>query len=426
MMRLLYSLFYTFLVSICHATTPLTDPAYSTIAPTESVVYTPPPLPTLTTSPYVLQSRPTSEFYPTDFSLINLFDNRSDVSYDNLVLMYALWTDYTRLAPSFFSRWRTELNLIYSEMGISGDVVSKNLAFISRIQHGSTGNVIGTVVRSAPDYICAYPSPTTTEQYTLDQPETSIDTAPKLTNSFGVSTVTAEFFFTRSEIVSERSALYDQFPTSASLRVQFSSWVSRDYSFYSRYLSEFNSIALAGGEVSPDIMSEVRSYVSNIVDAYVELYSSDDFLTESSSGSFSNYSAGSAGPSPSPSDARSSSGFASSSSRSKHSAATSISSKSSSVSASGPSSDASSDASSKSSGNSILSESSDRSTVVGGSSSSSLGENSDGSVTLGGSSGGSSGESSSDVSSSSTAVADSTRPYLVLGAVLGGLPFLMF
>ena len=425
MMRLLYSLLYTFLVSICHATTELTDPVYSTIVPTESVVYTPPPLPTLTTSSYVLQSRPTSEFYPTDFSLLNLFDSRSDVSYDNLVLMFALWTDYTRLAPSFFSRWRTELNLIYSEMGISGDVVSKNLAFISRIQHGSTGYVIGTVVRSAPDYICAYPSPTTTEQYTLDQPETSIDTAPKLTNSFGVSTVTSEFFFTRSEIVSERSVLYDQFPTTASLRVQFSSWVSRDFSFYSRYLSEFNSIALAGGEVSPDIMSEVRSYVSNIVDAYVDLYSSGDFLTESSSGSFSNYSVGSAGPSPSPSDAKSSSGFASSTSRSKHSAATSISSKSSSASGSGPSSDASSDASSAS-GNSILSASSDRSTVVGSSSSSSLGENSDGSVTLGGSSGGSSGESSSDVSSSSTAVADSTRPYLVLGAVVGGLPFLMF
>ncbi|SGZ54058.1 CIC11C00000001044 [Sungouiella intermedia] len=439
-MHCLKVLIYTFLVIVCQATTPLTDPVYSTIAPTESVVYTPPPLPTLTTSSYVLQSRPTSEFYPTDFSLLNLFDSRSDVSYDNLVLMFALWTDYTRLAPSFFSRWRTELNLIYLEMGISGDVVSENLAFISRIQHGSTGYVIGTVVRSAPDYICAYPSPTTTEQYTLDQPETSIDTAPKLTNSFGISTVTSdtttpyvpdgyELFIARSDISSQYSVFY-QVPRYTSLRMPWSDYASLYLSFYSRYLSEFNFFELSLGFVSPDVMAEQRSQLSLYAEDYMDGYSSDDYgyietyITESN-----DYSIGYSGVSPSPSDAESSGAFASSTSGSNQSGVSSSSSTSSFSSL-----DSSVDSSLESASSSSLSGIS-----FGPASGSSTGPSPEsssggGSGALSGSSGmstavgvssGSSASSTTTSSTSSSAIADTAKPYLILGAVIGSLPFLI-
>ncbi|SGZ54228.1 CIC11C00000004873 [Sungouiella intermedia] len=449
-------LIYTFLVIVCQATTPLTGPAYSTIAPTESVVYTPPPLPTLTTSPYVLQSRPTSEFYPTDFSLLNLFESRSDVSHDNLVLMYALWTDYTRLAPSFYSKWSTELNLIYLAMGyVSYDVYSTYMAYISRVQHGSTSDayIIGTVIRSGDDYDTTIATTSTTDS--MDEVNTSMDTEPRLTNSFGVSTVTSDtsmdteprltnsfgistvtsdtttpyvpdgyqLFIARSDISSQYSVFY-QVPRYTSLRMPWSDYASLYLSFYSRYLSEFNFFELSLGFVSPDVMAEQRSQLSLYAEDYMDGYSSDDYGYIETYITESNDSIGYSGVSPSPSDAESSGAFASSTSGSNQSGASSSSSTSS-FSSLDSSVDSSLSASSSSlsgisfgpaSGSSTESSSGEGSGALSGSS---------GLSTAVGVSSGSSASSATTSSTSSSAIADTTKPYLILGAVIGSLPFLI-
>lgn len=64
--------------------------------------------------------------------LLNLFYARSDVSSEFSVVENAGYSEYTSLRISFFSKFQTELNSIYQDMGeLNYDILSVELSYIS-------------------------------------------------------------------------------------------------------------------------------------------------------------------------------------------------------------------------------------------------------------------------------------------------------